>query len=45
MTDSLTFETTDTVVVDPLRPTETICPQCWLVYNAALRACPTPDCE
>ena len=31
--------------VVPLRPNEGVCPRCWLVYNTALSACPTPDCQ
>lgn len=34
----------DTVLVDPLRPNEDVCPRCWLVYNAAHGDCPNPDC-
>jgi hypothetical protein len=36
---------TDDLGIDTVRPTETVCPSCWLIYNAALGACPTLDCE
>lgn len=37
-------ELDDALDIDPLRPHEIVCPRCWLVYNAGLSDCPTPDC-